>query len=334
MNFEDRLRQAFDEIAERLREDVQRELHAAIPAITRQLGEPAAAVASPSAAAASPDDVAAAFARLLASVREIDDATSLTGVLETLLWGVVRETSRASLFLVQGEHLVLWRSRGFGDGDAQHRAQPLQIAFAEGGVAADAVSSRNVVLTEAVDRMPVGLAAPSSFGGAAAGAIHVGGQVAAVLYADREADNNGEATRQMALTVELLSRHASRCLEAITAFRTAQLFTEPASSDNGQRSARWDMTADPNDWAEDDAESARRYARLLISEIKLYHEHAVIAGRRDRNLASRLGGEIARARAMYEQRVSRELDRRTDYFDAEVVRTLANGDVSLLGVTN
>ena len=49
--------------------------------------------------------------------------------------------------------------------------------------------------------------------------------------------------------------------------------------------------------------SARRYARLLVSEIKLYHEPAVIDGRRDRDLATRLGGEIARARVMYEERV-------------------------------
>ena len=33
----------------------------------------------------------------------------------------------------------------------------------------------------------------------------------------------------------------------------------------------------------DDGEAARRYARLLVSEIKLYHEAAVAAGRRESN---------------------------------------------------
>ena len=55
---------------------------------------------------------------------------------------------------------------------------------------------------------------------------------------------------------------------------------------------------------------ARRYARLLVSEIRLYHETAVIDGRRDRDLATRLGGEIARARVMYEQRVPPQRPRR------------------------
>ena len=76
--------------------------------------------------------------------------------------------------------------------------------------------------------------------------------------------------------------------------------------------------------------SARRYARLLVSEIKLYHEPAVIDGRRDRDLATRLGGEIARARVMYEQRVPPTCASARDYFHDELVRTLADGDASLL----
>ena len=67
-----------------------------------------------------------------------------------------------------------------------------------------------------------------------------------------------------------------------------------------------------------------------MSEIKLYHEAAVVAGRRDRDLATRLGGEIARARVMYEQRVPSHVRERADYFHDELVRTLANGDASLL----
>ena len=81
----------------------------------------------------------------------------------------------------------------------------------------------------------------------------------------------------------------------------------------------------------DDADSsAKRYAKLLVSEIKLYHEPAVVAGRRERDLAMRLGGEIARARVLYEQRVPQTVRSRTDYFRDELVRTLANGDATLL----
>ena len=81
----------------------------------------------------------------------------------------------------------------------------------------------------------------------------------------------------------------------------------------------------------DDPESARRYARLLISEIKLYHEPQVLAGRKERDIAARLRGEIARARSLYHQRIPPALTKADEYFQAELVRTLANGDEGLLG---
>src|SRR4029077_7997938 len=81
--------------------------------------------------------------------------------------------------------------------------------------------------------------------------------------------------------------------------------------------------------AEEDA-SPRRSARLLISEIKLYHEAVVVAGRRDRDLGTRLSGEIARARVLYEQRVPPNVRQRANYFHDELVRTLADCDAGLL----
>ena len=81
---------------------------------------------------------------------------------------------------------------------------------------------------------------------------------------------------------------------------------------------------------EDEEAAARRYARLLVSEIKLYHEDSVAAGRRDRDLGIRLGGEISRARTLYELRVPPHVRQRARYFDDELVRTLAEGDSSLL----
>ena len=62
----------------------------------------------------------------------------------------------------------------------------------------------------------------------------------------------------------------------------------------------------------------------------MYHEDDIAAGRRERDLAIRLGGEIQRARALYEERVPAQVRLRTDFFQAELVRTLADGDPSLL----
>ncbi len=47
-------------------------------------------------------------------------------------------------------------------------------------------------------------------------------------------------------------------------------------------------------------------------------------------LATRLGAQIARARQLYEQRVPPQVGQRDEYFHAELVRTLADGDAALL----
>ena len=68
-----------------------------------------------------------------------------------------------------------------------------------------------------------------------------------------------------------------------------------------------------------------------MSEIKLYNEAAVQVGRQKRDLLERLKPEIERARKLYSQRISPNVDARGALFQQELVQTLADGDPSLLG---
>lgn len=79
-------------------------------------------------------------------------------------------------------------------------------------------------------------------------------------------------------------------------------------------------------------EEARRFARLLVSEIRLYNEQAVQTGKLTRNIYSHLKEDIDRSREMYEQRVSAEVRADSNYFHDEMVRILADGDADALGV--
>jgi len=85
--------------------------------------------------------------------------------------------------------------------------------------------------------------------------------------------------------------------------------------------------------ADDEAkhQEARRFARLLVSEIRLYNEHAVQEGKATRDIYARLREDIDRSREMYEQRVSAEIRARTNYFNDEMVRILADGNPEALG---
>ncbi|HEV7798467.1 MAG TPA: hypothetical protein VGO73_09945 [Pyrinomonadaceae bacterium] len=76
---------------------------------------------------------------------------------------------------------------------------------------------------------------------------------------------------------------------------------------------------------------ARRFARLLVSEIKLYNEQKVTDGRSQGDLYSRLREYIDRSREMYDKRVNPEVAKRYDYFHNELVTTLAEGDERKLG---
>lgn len=78
---------------------------------------------------------------------------------------------------------------------------------------------------------------------------------------------------------------------------------------------------------------ARRFARLLVSEIKLYNEPKVQEGRSKGDLYDRLRDDIDRSRQMYNKRVAPPVAARHDYFHQELVNTLAEGDVSKLGMS-
>ena len=79
-------------------------------------------------------------------------------------------------------------------------------------------------------------------------------------------------------------------------------------------------------------EKAKRLARLLVSEIKLYNEEQVEEGQRNNDIYERLKEDIDRSRQMYEDRVDERVRSTNDYFYQELVRTLASGDPQALGI--
>jgi hypothetical protein len=79
-------------------------------------------------------------------------------------------------------------------------------------------------------------------------------------------------------------------------------------------------------------EEAKRFARLLVSEIRLYNEQAVVDGKQNRDIYQRLKEDIDRSREMYEQRVSPQVRAESNYFFEELVRILGDGNPDVLGL--
>src|SRR5271165_3509493 len=76
---------------------------------------------------------------------------------------------------------------------------------------------------------------------------------------------------------------------------------------------------------------AQRFARLLVDEIKLYNQAKVAEGRRNKDLYDRLKEDIDKSRGTFHKRYGSTVAASGDYFQNELVRSLAEDDVSIMG---
>ena len=76
---------------------------------------------------------------------------------------------------------------------------------------------------------------------------------------------------------------------------------------------------------------AQRFARLLMDEIKLYNQAKVAEGRKHKDLYDRLKEDIDKSRSTYQKRYGNTVAASADYLSSELIRSLAEDDVALLG---
>ena len=252
---------------------------------------------------------------LVDAVRELDDTRTLTQALDALVTHAAT-VGRAALFVIDGDRLKFWKALGIADVDVRS----VESSIGGRDLLARAIQAGQAMQTSS--DLPAPPFARASAARAGAGVpVMIGGRAVAVLYVDHgEDDTQADVAADFAL-VEALARHASAVVALRTATRTLDVV----------RGVPLDAAAAEDESS--DEQGARRFARLLVSEIKLYNEAAVRAGRQQRDLLQRLGPEIDRARRLYEERVPASLGSRHAYFHQELVQTLADGDPALLGAS-
>jgi hypothetical protein len=189
MNLDDRLKRAVDSLGDRLRDEIAKEL---------------------SSLDLAPPRDETAISRLADSLRAIDYAKSLSDVLETLATAASNESARAGVFLLSGDGLRSFRLFGF---PAACEDAPIELPLSRAGVLADAIQTRTVATTVigTFDALPpdvTAVAIPLVLAGSPIGALYAEG-------ADVPA-------------VEILTRFASRALEALTAMKTARAVADGA----------------------------------------------------------------------------------------------------------
>jgi hypothetical protein len=264
--------------------------------------------------------------RLVESFRKLDATASLSSLLDALADAAAQEAPRAALLIVRGQELQGWAASGFADAPAEVRRLTVPVSAVPDLAQVIASRARAEVQPASLTSVDaLRFAAPADGDVGVLVPVTVGGSVAALLYADDGADAERTVPASWPETLELLARHAARCLEAQTAIRASRLATTPQAKEPSAVVGARHLADTQGE------ESARRYARLVVSDIRLSCEPAVRLGREHRDLGERLREQIERARDSYLQRIPADVPSRERLFDEELVQTLADGDASLLG---
>ncbi len=119
--------------------------------------------------------------------------------------------------------------------------------------------------------------------------------------------------------------------EPAMAEATAEVVSAPASMTAAAAAPATDAFAHLSPESAEVHRKAQRFARLLMDEIKLYNQAKVAEGRKHKDLYDRLKEDIDKSRSTYHKRYENTAAASVDYFTTELVRSLAEDDIALLG---
>lgn len=299
---------------------------------------------------ASPTDL------LNAAVASVQDATSQTDILKALLDGATNFAQRAGLLVVRGTTATGWQARGFDDNEGfRHFSTDCTRGLCERVLHSHAPSA---AAADEFDSSFVAKFGHPEDGNVVLLPLVIKEKVAAMVYAD---GGDKGAAGLNASALELLVRCAGLWLEVLS-FRkvapsdhhathempsapapapvTAKPVAEPApvgvaaaahAPAGAVPMAPPAPAAAPASNGEDEVRNkARRFAKLLVEEIKLYNQSKVSEGRATKDLYDRLKEDIDKSRATYDKRYGKTVAD-VDYFTQELVRILGDNDRSIFG---
>jgi hypothetical protein len=269
----------------------------------------------------SPTDI------LNAAAAAIQEATSQADILRHLLEGEARFAARVALFVVKGGAISGWQGTGFQDNEV---VKGINLN-ASASLVARAIQGRGAAAGSTAEFDPAFVTAvtPPAEDSCLVLPLVVKDKVAALIYADAGTVRGGVLDGS---ALSVLNRWAALWLE-LTALRKASQSPAPeeAAPVPVVSAASPAATAPPATEEADIHRKARRFAKLLVEEIKLYNQAKVIEGKSNRDLYERLKEDIEKSRSTYQKRYGESPVASADYFNQELVRILADDDASLMG---
>jgi hypothetical protein len=333
------------------RPDPSRPLRDRLASLREQIDalEREASQASPAPAqgAGGDPELPARLAALRDEQQQILRSSSASTALNLLLSLAVRHGRRAVLFILRkGE---LWAWSGLSGAGERLPLSRFTVSLDESALLSGALQSQKTRRGAAAEPWVGRLQGP---GGTAAAAIPITGgeRTGAVLWIEIDEAAAPSGAVEMA---ECLAASTGAALELVAHRRPGASHAGRITADEralggtlpyalgdepspdalvlGSPASAGQPSAAPGADLGRQHEDARRLARLLVSEIKLYNEDKVVLGRKARDIYQRLREDIERSRQVFNERVAPEVRSSADYFQQELVGMLADGDESLLG---
>lgn len=287
-------------------------------------------------------------------------------ILDALIDGAGKFAVRTALFVVRGANAVGWRAKGFSDNDAV-RSSPLELTMGLPGQAAQLHAPVSGPSSEFMIDFDQRFGSPAE--PCLVFPLMVRDKMVAIVYADGGSSEQRLdrpalealirvtglwlevfATRKIAGPVPSERPAAMAAAAAAapahplrregerkaTAVAPASVLGVPAVAEAAQQvetpaPAASPIAAPRGPDADEVHKKARRFAKLLVDEIKLYNQTKVSEGRTYHDLYDRLHDDIEKSRASYEKRYGNTSAKGANYFNQELIRILADNDVSLMG---
>lgn len=281
---------------------------------------------------------------------ELASFLSPSEIFRALLEGTVVGAPRAAVFLLREGRWKGWSSIGYSAAAAQTQRQttsPADSGWLASLAAEEDVRWRSLSVGESVPDFGQPHASE-----AVGLPLRVGGKAVAIVIAERRAVEEPWSPAALAI----LCQAARLRLELDLAWRrlkasslgsgaavapaivpaveapvpaASPMETPPAPAAPSEI-APWSAGAGAESETDPRREEARRYARLVATDIRLYNEEAVALGRRQRDLSRRLGEQLQRGREAFTQRFPDLGPDGMKLLDAAYVQVLAGGDASLI----
>jgi hypothetical protein len=308
-----------------IEEAVAEVFDAALPKLRSEIVRRAAEVLELMAPApgSSPSDL------LNAASASIHESATQAEILRHLLEGEARFAARVALFVVKGGSVSGWQGIGFEDNEA---LKTLSVN-AGSGLAGKAIKAR-IPASGSAQEFDAGFVssvkAPADDQCLVLPLV-VKDKVAAVIYADAGTAPGGTLD---ASGLQALTRFAAVWLELAALRKAGGSATEEASQPQAAAMTATAASSPAAPAASDEDElhkKARRFAKLLVEEIKLYNQPRVEEGRQHKDLYDRLKVDIEKSRSTYDKRYAESPVASANYFTQELIRILADNDVSLMG---